>query len=770
MTSVLISESESPCSGLNYPAVRLRVEIYRDDAGAGVNVSANTEDLYRKVMLIRRGTGGTTTRNLDGNCSASFYADTDPDPDQEAVWSSGGISYDFRASAGKGGNGYAQILNEGYFTVEHDPDGTLNFAYSAYWDSPSGDILGDTSTSGSVPLPAIPRATTPGLSAAAVDAGAAVTINLPRASPSFTHDLSYSFEGGSTVSIATSVATSHSFTPPLSLLTQIPDALSGTLVLTVVTKNGGTTIGTKTANLTVTAPAAAVPDFTLDSVVESVAALITMMGGSSGPYLKLCSKPTVTLSSPAGYQGSTIAATKIEIGSQIVEGSAWTSGTRVGTSPNALGEYGTLTVKATVTDTRGRTRERSTTITVLNYSPPAPTGVAFKRATSGGVDALAGTHLKVVHSSSVASVLVSGVQKNALKYRLDYKLRSSSTWTTGSVTTPGGLTYSTDLLISGFLSASSYDTRLVIFDNTGSEIASVGYITSGQIKGIRITPDGRQGYGKVPEAGRQHDFIDRIYQRDGKQVQDADDLAAALEALVPAGTIAYTVMSTAPTRWLLANGGAASRTTYPNLYEACNPVEGTPVVTGFDASALSIVAHGLGTGQMVFLTTTGTLPGGLSPNVAYFAIRYDANTFSLATTLANALAGTRITLSGSGTGVHTLRRTFGVGNGSTTFNVPNILGRTIVGPDTGQVEFAAIGQTGGAKTHGLTIAELAVHDHQLQRNNTQAAAGSGGIYQVQANTGSGLGGPAPATQGTGSGTPHNNLQPYIVLTPIIKAS
>lgn len=62
------------------------------------------------------------------------------------------------------------------------------------------------------------------------------------------------------------------------------------------------------------------------------------------------------------------------------------------------------------------------------------------------------------------------------------------------------------------------------------------------------------------------------------------------------------------------------------------------------------------TGNVVQLTTTGTLPGGLSPSTNYFVIRVDqlAGTFKLATTIANANAGTAINITDAGTGVHTV--------------------------------------------------------------------------------------------------------------------
>ena len=64
--------------------------------------------------------------------------------------------------------------------------------------------------------------------------------------------------------------------------------------------------------------------------------------------------------------------------------------------------------------------------------------------------------------------------------------------------------------------------------------------------------------------------------------------------------------------------------------------------------------HGLITGQLVQLTTAGSLPTGLTAATDYYVIRNDQDSFWLATSLANALAGTKITTSGSQNGAHTL--------------------------------------------------------------------------------------------------------------------
>lgn len=67
------------------------------------------------------------------------------------------------------------------------------------------------------------------------------------------------------------------------------------------------------------------------------------------------------------------------------------------------------------------------------------------------------------------------------------------------------------------------------------------------------------------------------------------------------------------------------------------------------------------------------MPTGLAINTRYWVVKVDANTFSLATSLANALAGTKIATSVSQSGTHTMFLTpYGNGNGTTTFNIPNL--------------------------------------------------------------------------------------------------
>ncbi len=73
--------------------------------------------------------------------------------------------------------------------------------------------------------------------------------------------------------------------------------------------------------------------------------------------------------------------------------------------------------------------------------------------------------------------------------------------------------------------------------------------------------------------------------------------------------------------------------------------------------ALTVTAHGLATGSKPLraLNSGGALPTGLASNVLYWPIVVDANTIKLATTRANAAAGTAVDITGAGSGTNTLR-------------------------------------------------------------------------------------------------------------------
>ena len=81
-------------------------------------------------------------------------------------------------------------------------------------------------------------------------------------------------------------------------------------------------------------------------------------------------------------------------------------------------------------------------------------------------------------------------------------------------------------------------------------------------------------------------------------------------------------------------------------------------------------------------------------------------------------------------------------------------GRTIVGVDSSDTDFDAVRETGGAKTHQLTISELPAHTH----NVTMSTSDSDNDFLSEGNN---TGTSTFTTSSTGGDQAHNNLQPYI---------
>lgn len=105
--------------------------------------------------------------------------------------------------------------------------------------------------------------------------------------------------------------------------------------------------------------------------------------------------------------------------------------------------------------------------------------------------------------------------------------------------------------------------------------------------------------------------------------------------------------------------------------------------------------------------------------------------------------------------------TYGAGDGSTTFNVPNYAGRVLVGAGSGYV----LGATGGEEKHTLTIGEMPYHRHDTSPV-VPAGATAGDVAGPEWNL-TGVDWGKPSTDYAGGDQPHNNMQPYAVANYII---
>jgi microcystin-dependent protein len=122
---------------------------------------------------------------------------------------------------------------------------------------------------------------------------------------------------------------------------------------------------------------------------------------------------------------------------------------------------------------------------------------------------------------------------------------------------------------------------------------------------------------------------------------------------------------------------------------------------------------------------------------------------------------------------------YGAGDGSLTFNIPNLQGNVPVGKSN-VTPFNALNNTGGEQTHTLTTQEMPSHNHDVTDNGHRHPIyifnGSAGVgvsltpaeYSLNTSDTSATATTGISIQNKGGDLAHNNLQPYIVLNYIIK--
>lgn len=175
------------------------------------------------------------------------------------------------------------------------------------------------------------------------------------------------------------------------------------------------------------------------------------------------------------------------------------------------------------------------------------------------------------------------------------------------------------------------------------------------------------------------------------------------------------------------SGGAAPTLDFEFLDAAVDT--GTDVIT---VESNDTIKTGM---ALVLSNSGGALPSGLSATT-YYAIRVSATTLKLATSVANANAGTAVDITAAaGGGTHKLRLTLTQRN---------------------------MGVKGGSETHALTDAEIPSHTHDLLAKGT-TANGSVGTQSAQSATAENI-----ESGSKGSDTPFNIMNPYAVVNFIIK--
>lgn len=359
--------------------------------------------------------------------------------------------------------------------------------------------------------------------------GSAVPISLTN--DGLTHTLAYQFNGGSWVSIGSTTSSSYSWTPPNSLLSQIPSATSASCKLRCVS-SGGTT----TCDITLYVADSVKPSITSSSktCVNDNATV-----NSWGIYLQNFSKIRVQFVASASY--STIKSWRIEAGAVSFSADNLSSASvTVNELSDILVAAATYSVSITVTDARGRTATASLgSYTVQAYAAPSATNVSVYRCLSDGTaDDENGTYLY-----AIATQVYSQVGSNTCSMQFQYKERSAANYTSVSLTSGVGLITgggNIDVL-------KSYTARICITDSLNTVYVSVVISSQSVAFNLKPSADGGAAFGMYA----QDDEVLELAASWSLRVNDVSKIlfqnvtlkAVLLQMIYPVGSYFFTSVS-----------------------------------------------------------------------------------------------------------------------------------------------------------------------------------------------------------------------------------
>lgn len=379
----------------------------------------------------------------------------------------------------------SQFLYAHDYIVPHNSDGTktVNIQVSLNINAAG---YGSSTVEFNLPLPTIPRAST--VNDVTGTLGSSMTININRKNDSFKHTVRYNF-GSLSGTIATNVDTSVSWTPPLNLATAIPNKTSDWGNITVDTYSGSSKIGTSTCRLTLNVPENIKPTLSSITLTDSNTAVKNLLN-TTNTFVQVMSNIQVAFNGANGAYGSTISNYRAEI-----------VGKNQSTNSNngflgMMNFSGSVTIRATVTDSRGRTSEPvDIQATILDYFTPQ---LSFSAQRSGDSN----TTITVMRTARIAPLTVGSVQKNTMKLTFKYKEHSATSFTTdtgiagGTWTTISSLTNSSANLGDTFNVLKSYDIIGTIEDSFTSYDFLITIGTESYPLALKVD---RMGLGKLPE-------------------------------------------------------------------------------------------------------------------------------------------------------------------------------------------------------------------------------------------------------------------------------
>ncbi|MCK3859542.1 hypothetical protein HCB62_05315 [Streptococcus suis] len=355
-------------------------------------------------------------------------------------------------------NGSKKHLGSVQFRVGHNADGTKsagiglssNMSNIRYGTLNFGNASGNWVHG----LTTIPRSSSVSVSPGVI--GSALTININRQSSSFKHVVRYAW-GNKSGTIATNVDTSTTWTIPLDFANDIPNSTSGTGTIYVDTYSGSTKTGTQSTAFTASVPDSIKPSLTGFTLVDGNTAARTLIPGEQ-QFVQIVSNIAVHFGQATGAYGSIISGYYAE----IVDRNQSTS--QNGGSLGIMNYHGQVTIRAWVTDSRGRTSNMiERTVTVLEYFAPA---FNFSVERSGATSST----FSILRNARIAPLTVGGSQRNTMTLTFRVAPADSNNYTTdngpasGTFTTLASLTNSLANLSGTYSSDKSWDVIGILED------------------------------------------------------------------------------------------------------------------------------------------------------------------------------------------------------------------------------------------------------------------------------------------------------------------
>ncbi|HFQ9028075.1 TPA: DUF859 family phage minor structural protein [Streptococcus agalactiae] len=401
---------------------------------------SNSDKSYRLTYIVDE----VSTSVADNSSQVRFRLYLTSGTNSYAQYSFGGYAwvgskYDFNAPSSIGFNGN-QLLIDKTIRVPHDADGNKTVVVAAKLLGPGGYAPGTlTIPDQQFKLTKLSRASTVSVSSGYF--GDTLNVNINKTNDSFTYDVRYNVNGITGV-VASDITGSTTFKTSLDWASTIPNATSSPGTIYVDTKSNGSVIGTSTGIFYLTVPDNVKPKISSLSLSDTNQKASTIVGANN--FVQIISNPVVTFNGASGIYGSTIQNFNAEVVGK-------NQSTQQNGGPLGIFNFsGKATIKATVTDSRGRVSDPVTTeINVIPYSPPA---FSFTVTRAGAKN----DQLVVTRNAKISPLIVDGVQKNKMTLTFKTAPLNTTSFTIDTSNASGTYTSVSELINSTATLSGSY--------------------------------------------------------------------------------------------------------------------------------------------------------------------------------------------------------------------------------------------------------------------------------------------------------------------------